>query len=124
METFLDDIRRIESGATVPHVMKLIKKSRYHSEPVRPTAGLSTSTLAERKKRGRFNSIESERVLRIEKVFNLAVDVFDGNTQAARDWLMATVSEFDGTAPFEMLKTDVGTEAVMTLLHRIDHGMF
>ncbi len=124
METYLDDIRRIESGATFPQVMKLIKKAGVSQSRFAKLAGLSISTLAERKKKGRFNPVESERVLRLEKVFQLAVAVFDKNSRAARDWLTAPNSEFGNIAPFEMLKTDIGTEAVVMMLHRIDQGMF
>lgn len=124
METYLDDIRRIENGATVPQVLQLIKRAGITQSRFAKLAGLSTSTFAERKKKGRFNPVESERALRLEKVFKLAVEVFDDNSHAARDWLTAPNSEFDNTAPFEMLKTDIGTEAVVTMLHCIDQGMF
>jgi len=78
-------------------------------------------TLAHRRKQGRLNQEQSERALRVAEVLARAEQVF-GREKAHR-WLRRPTAALEGEKPLDLLDTQPGTEAVLTLLGRIDHGI-
>lgn len=76
--------------------------------------------------RQRFTTDESERMVRIARVYSLAMDVF-GNEAAAKSWLETPASYLPGdrdVSPVELAVTDSGARMVEALLLRTAHGMF
>ena len=91
-------------------------------EEPRRIAVLVPRTIARRlERRGRLTLPESERVLRIARVLARASDVLEGEAQA-KVWLEQPSPALAGRAPIELLRTDIGTELVLSELTRIDHG--
>ena len=85
--------------------------------------GLSASTLSRRRQRGRFAEEESERLLRIGRLFHQAVEVFE-DEQLAREWLKAPQRALGGEKPLEYADTGPGAREVERVLTRIAHGVF
>lgn len=85
---------------------------------------ISSRTMARRKeKRERFSPAESDRLLRLARVFARALRAFDDKDKAAR-WMTRQNQALGGPTPLELLDTDIGVEQVREELGRIEHGIF
>jgi putative toxin-antitoxin system antitoxin component (TIGR02293 family) len=81
-------------------------------------------TLKHRRQRNEPLSMdESDRLLRVARLFELGVKVF-GNPDKARRWLSKPKDRFDGRSPLAMTRTDLGGNAVEEMLYQVDEGMF
>lgn len=80
-------------------------------------------TLARRKKEGVLSRVESEKLVRLARVVERAVEVFE-NDRAALDWLKSQNPALGGTSPLSLLDTDLGSVAVGNTLGRIEQGVF
>jgi putative toxin-antitoxin system antitoxin component (TIGR02293 family) len=85
--------------------------------------GLPARTLARRKKERQLSAGESDRLLRLARVAAGAQDVL-GAPDKAGQWLQKPNRALRGTAPLDLLDTDLGAEEVMTVLGRIEHGVY
>ncbi|MNR02030.1 hypothetical protein D3C85_1178680 [compost metagenome] len=94
-------------------------KVRVLSEAV----GISRSTLARRAKAGRLTCVESDRLYSIATTFDTAIELFEGDVLAVRDWMTSPVRGIDGKAPMKMLGTRVESRAVLDLIGRLEHGV-
>ena len=79
-------------------------------------------TLTRRKREGVFPD-ESDRLLRAARLFGRALEVFDGNREAAAEWL-TTAPPALGGVPIAFARTDLGTREVERLIGRLEHGVF
>ena len=70
-----------------------------------------------------MNVIESEKVLRIAKLYDKALEVFE-DEQAAERWLKAPARGLGEVVPLMYAKTELGAQEVERLLIRIEHGVF
>lgn len=85
--------------------------------------GIPVRTLARRKVDGRFEPDESDRLLRVARLFGRALDLFEGDAEGARHWLTATHSALGGMVPLELTRTDVGAREVEQLIGRLEFGI-
>jgi putative toxin-antitoxin system antitoxin component (TIGR02293 family) len=81
------------------------------------------STLARRKKAGRFRPDESDRIYRLARVAAMAAAVLEGKERAAR-WLREPNRALGGETPLRLLDTDIGGRQVEAILGRIEHGLW
>jgi len=81
-------------------------------------------TLARRRVEGRLRPVESDRLLRIARLFDQAVTLFEGDTTEARGWLSRPQRVLGGAVPLELATTEVGAQEVERALLRIEHGVF
>jgi len=82
---------------------------------------IAPRTLARR--RVRLKADESERVLRVARLFRLAEDVFEDRPAAVR-WFSRPLSTFGGRSPLALCSTEFGAREVEQTLGRIEHGVF
>jgi putative toxin-antitoxin system antitoxin component (TIGR02293 family) len=85
--------------------------------------GIPARTLARRKEEGRLDPTESDRLARISWLFARALELFEGDTTDARDWLSKPQSALGGRVPLELAETNVGTQEVDYLIGRLEHGI-
>lgn len=81
-------------------------------------------TLTRRKAEGRFAPEESDRLVRASRVYSKALQLFDGDSHAASQWLVAPQRGLGGQAPLALSSTDVGAREVERLIERLEHGVF
>ncbi len=81
-------------------------------------------TLHRRKKEGRLQPEESDRLLRASRVFQRAVDLFDDDLEAAKRWLSSPQPALEGLKPLDMARTDLGAREVERLIGQLEHGVF
>jgi putative toxin-antitoxin system antitoxin component (TIGR02293 family) len=80
-------------------------------------------TLVRRKTAGRLQPEESDRLLRASRVFALAIDLFEGDREAAKRWMETPQRALAGATPFQFATTDVGAREVESLIGRLEHGV-
>ncbi len=85
---------------------------------------LSQRTLARRQREGQLNPEESDRLLRASRIFEMAVDLFEGDKDEARRWLLTGNPALAGTSPLEFTSTEAGAREVEHLIGRLQHGVF
>ena len=85
--------------------------------------GVPARTLARRKKERRLRADESDRLLRLARVAAVAEDVLGESAHVGR-WLQKPNRALGGVAPLDLLDTDLGAAEVVTVLGRIEHGVY
>ncbi len=85
--------------------------------------GMSRATLHRRKKTGRLDRAESDRLVRYARLFSRATAAL-GGIEGARSWLLAPARAFHGECPLDFADTEIGAREVEALLGRIEHGVF
>jgi putative toxin-antitoxin system antitoxin component (TIGR02293 family) len=53
-----------------------------------------------------------------------ALDLFEGDAAAARDWFYAPAKALGGVRPIDVVNTEPGRREVERLIDRIEHGVF
>ena len=76
-----------------------------------------------RRKGGRLDPQESERVMRLVRLRAKAEDVL-GTGEKATLWLEAPNRALEGATPLSLLDTDIGTQAAEDVLTRIEYGVY
>jgi putative toxin-antitoxin system antitoxin component (TIGR02293 family) len=85
---------------------------------------LPPRTLARRKARNKLSGPESERLVRLSFVFDKAVELFEGDPEAARQWLRSPAPALGGLTPLAAVETELGAQEVESLIGRLEHGVF
>jgi putative toxin-antitoxin system antitoxin component (TIGR02293 family) len=80
-------------------------------------------TLARRRSAGRLDPDESDRLVRLARVFALALALFEGHLEGARRWLATPLEVLGGEAPLHAATTDPGAREVEALVGRLEHGI-
>ncbi len=80
-------------------------------------------TLTRRRRDGRLRTDESERVLRVARVYDKALEVFE-DEGAVESWLKNPARGLGYKSPLEYADTELGAQEVINLLGRIEHGVF
>lgn len=66
---------------------------------------------------------ELNRVLRISRIFGLAVELFEGNVNRAKRWFLSPQIGLGEKTPFEFAATgESGAQEVERLIGRLEHG--
>ena len=85
--------------------------------------GIPERTLARRKREGQLSSEESAKLIRLARVIQRAIEVFE-DADAALAWMMIPNAALSGETPFSLMDTEFGAEDVLATLGRIEHGVF
>ena len=80
-------------------------------------------TLTRRKAKGKLDPDESDRLLRASRVFLRALELFEGDEEAALTWLARRQPALGGLPPLELAKSDVAASEVENLIGRLEHGI-
>ena len=85
---------------------------------------ISERTLSRRlQQKSRLTPEESDRAIRLARVFAKAKDTFGQQSKAAH-WFQSPNRALGGSTPFELMDTGGGAEWVLTILGRIDYGVY
>jgi putative toxin-antitoxin system antitoxin component (TIGR02293 family) len=84
---------------------------------------IPVSTLTRRKRTGKLNTVESERVYRMIRIYNRAREVL-GTDEAATRWMHTKIKALGWQTPLSYADTEIGAREVEAVLGRIDHGVF
>ena len=118
-----DLILQIKKGLPTSSFEKLRKKLDVSDNLLSQIVKIPKRTLNRRKQQGRLSAEESERLLRIARLYDKALDVFE-DEEAVEDWFKTPARGLAGTPPLKYADTELGAQEVERLLIRIEHGVF
>ena len=116
-------LKRLDEGLSYAAFERLKRRLEVTSLELADAALITHRTLARRKKAGRFGPDESDRLVRLSRVFARVIELFEGDIEGARSWLMRPVLGLGNAVPFEMARTEVGAREVEKLIHQLEHGV-
>jgi len=83
---------------------------------------IAPRTVSRRKKEGRLQPDESDRVLRLVRLLQRATDVL-GSLDDAREWMQEPNFALGDDTPLQFADTEPGARRVERLLGQIEHGI-
>lgn len=119
----LEVVRLVRAGFPFGRLAHFQKATALPWEKIARFVGIPQRTLTRRQNEGRLQPDESDRVWRASAIFDMAVDLFEGDIAAARQWLQTPQAGLGGEAPLELASTGVGAREVEQLIGRLEHGV-
>lgn len=117
-------MRRIRSGLPAESFVEAAQQLGVSQETLATKLGLVSRTLnRKRKAHEKLSSQESERVMRVVRVWQRARTLFRSD-EAIAEWLLRPTTALDQAAPLDLLDTDVGTIEVESLITGLAYGNF
>lgn len=117
-------MRTIEKGLPWKTLVRFANNMGLPVEQVADVLAIPPRTLARRKAEGRLKADESDRLVRLARVFAKALDLFHGDREAATLWLTDLNLALGRVAPLDYARTEIGADEVEALVDRIQYGMF
>ena len=117
-------VKQVEAGFPFAALEKFQMASGLPLAEIAGLLRIPPRTLVRRRAGGRLGPDESERLLRISTVFERAVELFEGDVTAARNWLLTPKKALAGEAPLLFSRTEIGAREVEALIGRLEHGVF
>lgn len=114
----------VDRGLKYTTLKRIINFSGFPQTDIIKALDLNRSTLSRRAKTGHFNRTESDKLYRFTEVFAATIELFDGDVQAARDWLEKPIQALGNRAPISLVNTLSGSETVLRLIGRLENGVF
>lgn len=119
-----DLIARLQAGLPPSAFDRLRAELGLAADALADLAGVSTRTLARRRKRAQPLAPDtSERLIRFARLYEIAADVLGGEDEARR-WLKTPNAALGDRAPLDYAATEPGAREVEDLLGRLAHGVF
>ena len=116
-------VKRLRKGFHLREFRSLQKLLLVSEEELGRYIGISAATLHRRKKSSHLETPESERIVRLARLFGKSMEVFESE-EAAREWLKTANPGTAGEPPICYADTEFGAREVEYLLGRIDYGVF
>jgi putative toxin-antitoxin system antitoxin component (TIGR02293 family) len=121
--TLLQAAKIVRSGLPFRAVARFQATSGLTLDRIKEAAKISEGSFSRRKKSGKLSLEESERLMRLGRVFEQAVALHDGDQDAAREWLETPIPALGDERPLDLAQTDPGAREVEDLIGRIAHGV-
>lgn len=116
-------VRRVGEGFSYEVLENFRKNAGLSAGEVADLAQINPRTLSRRKREGRLHADESDRILRLSRVYGRALGLFEGDLGRARRWLSTPKVALGGETPLDYSRVDVGAQEVVDLIGRIEHGV-
>jgi putative toxin-antitoxin system antitoxin component (TIGR02293 family) len=114
----------IRKGLPARSVTALAEKLDLRNTVLSRKLGIPQRTLTRRLSLGsRLTAAESDRTVRLARVFASAVDML-GDEERAVEWLRTPNRALGGDTPLDQLDTDLGARLVEDILGRIAYGVY
>ena len=117
-------VRQVQRGFPYAAIVRFQRESGLPLGRIADLIRIPPRTLVRRKASGRLLPEESERLLRIAGVFEQALELFEGDREAARHWLTTPSEDLDEQSPLDFAITEIGARDVENLIGRLEHGVF
>jgi putative toxin-antitoxin system antitoxin component (TIGR02293 family) len=114
----------VERGLSFAKLVNLTRVMGMTLQAAAEILFISPRSLQRRKVEGRLHADESDRLLRLSRMFGLAIELFEGDRDAAIGWMNRRLPVLGDTSPLEMSKTEPGALDVERLIGRLEHGVF
>jgi putative toxin-antitoxin system antitoxin component (TIGR02293 family) len=116
-------VKRVGEGFSFHALERFQKATRIPTDDLAEVVAIKPRTLHRRKREGRLDPEESDRLLRVSRVFARALDLFEGDADAARRWFYAPARALGGERPIDFARTDLGSREIEALIDRLEQGV-
>ena len=117
-------VRKIRGGLPAGSFVEVADMLGISQEALAGKLGLVARTLnRKRKANENLSAQESERLLRVVRVWNQAGALFRDDRTIA-DWMLRPAPSLGQASPLDLLDTDVGTTEVIELIAGLAYGNF
>lgn len=113
----------VRAGFPFSRLARFQKATALPWEKIARFVAIPQRTLTRRRSEGKLQPDESDRVWRASAVFDMAVDLFEGDVAAARHWLLTPQAGLGGEIPIDFASTGIGAREVENLIGRLEHGV-
>ena len=120
----LDMRNRIEAGFSFRSFEKFQRTAALSLGKLAISIQVKPRILTRRKAEGRFQPDETDRLLRASRLFQMAVDLFEGDIAAARMWAASSKKALGGKTPLEFARTEVGAREVENPIDHLEYGVY
>ncbi len=117
-----ETVEAIREGLPAEALDWLKERLGLTAEELASVIHVSRRTMSRRKKEGRLRPDESERALRLIRLYRRAAEVLGGPEEAAV-WLREENFSLGRETPLEFADTEPGARQVERLLGQIEHGI-
>jgi len=123
--SIVDRVARIREGVPSRVFVEVSKHVGLAQGELAKKLRLSARTMSGRiaKPQTKLKPEESEKVLRVQQIFEQARRVF-GSKEQAREWLMNSAHGLEGQRPIDLLDTELGGTQVREYLGAIEYGNY
>ncbi|EAA6844486.1 DUF2384 domain-containing protein [Salmonella enterica] len=101
----------------------IVDWAKITQNDLRKMSGIPSTTFS-RGVKARFTSEQSERLVRIIRVIDRAVELFEGNKEEAQKWLNEPNRALSWKVPAELMASETGAYEVIKLITRLEHGVY
>jgi putative toxin-antitoxin system antitoxin component (TIGR02293 family) len=116
------EIEAIRTGMTLKGILAYIDELSFPETELIEALRINRSNFYSKKKSNeKLSSSETEKFLRLLKVFKLSRAILGERAEA---WLLSEVPGLAKNRPLDLLDTEVGFRAVEDTLLRIKHGIY
>jgi putative toxin-antitoxin system antitoxin component (TIGR02293 family) len=117
-------IRAVKRGLSYRALDRFRRNTSLPLERVTDLVDIPRRTMTRRKRQGRLLPDESDRLLRASRLFAKTLELFEGNRDAATEWLSTAQPALGGAIPLDLARNEVGAREVERLVGRLEHGVF
>ena len=115
-------VTSVRAGLPMPVFERLRSFLEVPARELGAALSISERTLVRRKDRGQLTPEESDRLLRLARLAELALAVFEGDYRRARGWLTRPKALLGGETPIERADTEAGVHEVEDMLYALEFG--
>jgi len=101
----------------------IVDWAKITQNDLRKMSGIPSTTFS-RSLKARFNADQSERLVRIIRVLDRAVELFEGDKDEAQKWLNEPNRALGWKVPADLMASETGAYEVMKLITRLEHGVY
>lgn len=101
----------------------IVDWAKITQNDLRKMSGIPSTTF-NRSLKARFSADQSERLVRIIRVLDRAVELFEGDKDEAQKWLNEPNRALGWKVPADLMASETGAYEVMKLITRLEHGVY
>ncbi|WP_433965344.1 type II RES/Xre toxin-antitoxin system antitoxin [Tunturiibacter gelidiferens] len=117
-------MRAVQFGLSWNAVRKFLNITGLSQQDLAKYLTIPERTFARRREVGTFDRRESEQVLRLAEISQAVLELFDGDTDAARTWLASPVRGLGNARPIDFAQSEFGAREVRDLIGRLADGTY
>ncbi len=112
-----------KSGVTKKDLVGLKEKSSLDYDKLAKTLSVTRATLINKKPTEKFNASLSERIIGLAEIYSYGFEVFE-NKEQFNAWINSPNKALAGKSPYDLLDSQFGREEVMSIIGRIEYGVY
>lgn len=119
-----DLVRAVTKGLPYRTFERFRRNTSLSFERIADLIDIPRRTMTRRKREGRFLPDESDRLLRASRLLGKTLELFEGDMDAATEWLTTAQPGLGGSVPLDIARSELGAREVERLVSRLEHGVF